>query len=539
MEENQNVTKKENVFTKLGGAVKSIVKDWNKPSGDNVVPNKEIAAFSFGGIGFKTLTAFGQYIQLAVSCLLLGSVYGIDAAHFAILFVISTVIGIAKTPLVSWIMDNTNTRFGKLRPYILFAGIPTVVGIIGLCFWVPIDGSLTARMIAIGVFYNIFLIGQQILLSAYAGLSQVITQNSGERNKILTISEFIANLGPSLLQLLFPTLAALIYGTEAAEEGRVALTYIKSYRLLFPIFAIVSLALGLLVLFFVKERAVVVTKEKEKKEEVKFVEGLKLVSKNYDFWAVTISRFFKGIKDWVVALMSWIFVYQFIGIDGYLGVATTVVTFGATIGMFLSPFIMKKFGNGKSAFGAFMLSAIATFAMIFTFKIHVMFFIIFMFVFYIAMGPQYILQTSITADALDEIQLKSGKRVEGFAQNFQAMFETLGGVASMGISLPLYAHYGLEGEEIDAVLKVADIREPVILWTIVAATAAAFISAIPFLFCKMTNKRHEEIVAELKALEAAAEATTAGVEDTPIANETQDTEVLEASEQLEIPTDKE
>ena len=503
MEENQNVTKKENVFTKLGGAVKSIVKDWNKPSGENVVPNKEIAAFSFGGIGFKTLTAFGQYIQLAVSCLLLGSVYGIDATHFAILFVISTVIGIAKTPLVSWIMDNTNTRFGKLRPYILFAGIPTVIGIIGLCFWVPIDGSLTARMVAIGVFYNIFLIGQQILLSSYAGLSQVITQNSGERNKILTISEFIANLGPSLLQLLFPTLAALIYGNEAAEEGRVALTYIKSYRLLFPIFAIISLALGLLVLFFVKERAVVVKKEEEKKEEVKFAEGLKLVSKNYDFWAVTISRFFKGIKDWVVALMSWIFVYQFIGIDGYLGIATTVVTFGATIGMFLSPFIMKKFGNGKSAFGAFMLSAIATFAMIFTFKIHVIFFIIFMFVFYIAMGPQYILQTSITADALDEIQLQSGKRVEGFAQNFQAMFETLGGVASMGISLPLYAHYGLEGEEIDAVLKVADIREPVILWTIVAATAAAFISAIPFLFCKMTNKRHEEIIAELKAREAA------------------------------------
>ena len=533
MEENQNAAKKENVFTKLGGAVKSIVKDWNKPSGDNVVPNKEIAAFSFGGIGFKTLTAFGQYIQLAVSCLLLGSVYGIDATHFAILFVISTVIGIAKTPLVSWIMDNTNTRFGKLRPYILFAGIPTVIGIIGLCFWVPIDGSLTARMVAIGVFYNIFLIGQQILLSAYAGLSQVITQNSGERNKILTISEFIANLGPSLLQLLFPTLAALIYGTEAAEEGRVALTYIKSYRLLFPIFAIVSLALGLLVLFFVKERAVVVKKEEEKKEEVKFVEGLKLVSKNYDFWAVTISRFFKGIKDWVVALMSWIFVYQFIGIDGYLGIATTVVTFGATIGMFLSPFIMKKFGNGKSAFGAFMLSAIATFAMIFTFKIHVMFFIIFMFVFYIAMGPQYILQTSITADALDEIQLQSGKRVEGFAQNFQAMFETLGGVASMGISLPLYAHYGLEGEEIDAVLKVADIREPVILWTIVAATAAAFISAIPFLFCKMTNKRHEEIIAELKAREATSVEDTSTTADEPVAV------VLEASEQIEIPTKEE
>ena len=51
---------KENVFKKLGGAIKSVVTDWNKPSGNNEVPNKEIAAFSFGGIGFKTLTGFGQ-----------------------------------------------------------------------------------------------------------------------------------------------------------------------------------------------------------------------------------------------------------------------------------------------------------------------------------------------------------------------------------------------------------------------------------------------------------------------------------------------
>ena len=495
MEENQNVTKKDNVFTKLGGAIKSVVKDWNKPSGNNEVPNKEIAAFSFGGIGYKTLTAFGQYIQLAATCALLGSIYNISPNNFAILFVISTIIGIAKTPLVSWIMDNTNTRFGKLRPYIVFAGIPTIIGIIGLCFWVPIDGSTVAKMVSIGIFYNIFLIGQQILLAAYAGLSQVISPHSGERNKILTISEFIANLGPSLLQLLFPTLAALLFGGQ---------TDITAYRVLFPIFAIVSFALGLLALFFVKERAVITKKEKE---EVKFIEGLKLVAKNFDFWAVSISRFFKGVKDWVVALVIWIFVYQFKDIEAFQGISTTVITFGATIGMFLSPFIMKKFGNGKSAFAVYLLSAIATGIMAFVFQIHVILFLIPMFIFYIAMGPQYILQTSITADALDEIQLQSGKRIEGFAQNFQAMFETLGGVASMGISLPMYAHYGL-GDDY-SVLYDASVREPIIRWTIIFSTLAALISAIPFLFCKMTNKRHEEIIAELKAREALAEGSQA------------------------------
>ena len=488
---------KQNVFQKLGGAIKSIVTDWNKPSGNNEVPNKEIAAFSFGGIGFKTLTAFGQYIQLAATCALLGSVYNISPNNFAILFVISTIIGLAKTPLVSWIMDNTNTKFGKLRPYIIFAGIPTILGIIGLVFWVPINGSTVAKMISIGVFYNIFLIGQQMLLATYAGLSQVISPHSGERNKILTISEFIANLGPSLLQLLFPTLAALFFANGQKD--------INAYRVLFPIFAVVSFALGLLVLFFVKERAVIV--KEEKKEQVKFTEGLKLIAKNFDFWAVSISRFFKGVKDWVVALVVWIFIYQFPKLEVYQGISTTIITFGATIGMFLSPFIMKKFGNGKSAFAVFLLSAIATGIMAFVFQIHVILFLIPMFVFYIAMGPQYILQTSITADALDEIQLQSGKRIEGFAQNFQAMFETLGGVASMGISLPMYAHYGL-GDDY-SVLEDAAIREPIIRWTIIFSTLAALLSAIPFLFCKMTNARHEEIIAELKAREAAAEALNA------------------------------
>ena len=523
--EEQNTQPKQNVFQKLGGAVKSIVTDWNKPSGNNEVPNKEIAAFSFGGIGFKTLTAFGQYIQLAATCALLGSVYNISPNNFAILFVISTIIGLAKTPLVSWIMDNTNTRFGKLRPYIIFAGIPTIVGIFGLCFWVPIDGSIVTKMVLIGIFYNIFLIGQQMLLATYAGLSQVISPHSGERNKILTISEFIANLGPSLLQLLFPTLAALFFANGQKD--------INAYRVLFPIFAIVSFALGLLVLFFVKERAVIVKEEKEK-EQVSFKEGLKLIAKNFDFWAVTVSRFFKGVKDWVVALVVWIFIYQFPKLEVYQGISTTIITFGATIGMFLSPFIMKKFGNGKSAFAVYLLSAIATGIMAFVFQIHVILFLIPMFVFYIAMGPQYILQTSITADALDEIQLQSGKRVEGFAQNFQAMFETLGGVASMGISLPMYAHYGL-GDDY-SVLEQAAVREPIIRWTIIFSTLAALLSALPFLFCKMTNKRHEEIIAELKAREALAEGNSEAALEAEVADEPTG-EVLEASDTIIAPAE--
>ena len=498
MDENSN--NKKSFSQTIKGAVSGFISHWSTPKEGNEVPNKEILTFSVGSMGLKTLTGMSNYIQLASTCVLTGTIYRLSPINIMILFIISTIIGVAKVPIMSMIVDNTNTKWGKFRPYSIFAGIPAFIGVFGLCFFVPIDGSNVVKMVLIGIFYNIYAIAQGLLLAEYAGISQVISSSTNERNKILAISEFLANLGPSILQLAFPVFAALFFGDETG------LTDIRSYRLLFPIFAGLSLGMMMLILFFTKERAII---PKGTKENIKFMQGLKIISKNADFWIVSTSRFFLGFKNALTLLLPWVCIY-IIKSSSAQGLIQTAVSVAFTPGMILAPFLMKKLGNNKSAFIAFGANALAAAFMLATFKIHWAFFAVGLFLFNFAMGPQFIMQKSITADALDEIQLQTGERIEGFAENFQMMFETLGGVLSQLCFTAIYAKYGL-GEDY-TVLYNPDVLQPIIAWTIGLAIVASILCAIPFLFSKMTPEKHEAIIKELQARKAAQEGT---LEETP------------------------
>lgn len=473
------------------GAVNDVKEHWNTPKENNYVPYKEIVAFSGGGIGVKTLNSMVAQINMSATCLLVGSIYKLSPSNIFILFVISNIISVLKTPLVGWLVDNTNTKIGKFRPYLLWAGIPCVIGVIGLTWLVPLNASVLTKMILIGIFYNILAISQQFYNNAYMGISQVISPNSNERSAIMSISEFIANLGPSIVQLVLPIVAHLLFGGEGLLD-------IKSYRILLPLFSIVGFLLGLIVLAKTEERVI---RPKEVKERVNFIAGFKQFAKNRDFWIVSIGRFVEGLRYAVSALLPWVCLYQLHN-SAMQGILSSVVAFANVPGMLLAPILIKKLGYRKFGFASFMLNAVTALIMLFTYKNGVAFFIIALFLFTFANGPQYIIQTSLTADALDEQQLKTGERIEGFVQNIQIMFATLGGFVSTAILTGIYEKFGLaagaDGTTNYAVLEDAAVRNPIISGCIIVAIIASVISAIPFLFCTMTEKKHDDIINQLK-----------------------------------------
>lgn len=496
----------------MANPIKTIVKDffaeWNQPKEGNQVSNKEMVAFSGGGIGIKTINGMITYIQLTATCLLMGTVYGLSPRNLLILFVISNIVSVVKTPLVSWIVDNTNTKIGKFRPYLLWAGIPCLIGVFGICFLVPVNGTTLQKMIAIGVFFNIYSISQQLYNNAYMGLSQVISTSTGERNKIMSISEFISNLGPSIVQLILPLFAGWFFGKE---EG---LLDIRAYRILLPAFSCIGFALGLIVMAFTKERVILV---KSHVQKVKFTDGLRLVGGNREFWIVTLSKFFGGFRAGIGMLLAWLCIYQLR--NSFLnGILPTFTSLAFIPGMLLAPLLMKKLGSGKAAFVSFMANCVAAIIMLLTFRRGYVFFIIALFLFNFASGPQYIMQTSITADALDEIQLKSGERVEGFAQNFHLMFEVIGNIGAQFAFMFIYEANGLvageDGNTDYSILYDDSIRNNIFRFVIIVGIIASLLSAVPFLFTKLTRKRHEEIIEELKAIKAKeeSEATETGIE---------------------------
>lgn len=113
---------------------------WQKPRKNEYVSYKEVFYFSVGGMGIKSLGSILSYMTLASTCLLFGTVYGLSPRHFVILTIITNIISLIKTPFVSMLVDNTHTKIGKFRPYLLWAGIPTVVGLIGMAY-VPLEAS--------------------------------------------------------------------------------------------------------------------------------------------------------------------------------------------------------------------------------------------------------------------------------------------------------------------------------------------------------------------------------------------------------------
>lgn len=485
----------------MGEKLNSLLLDfkahWEKPKKGNYVGYREVASLSVGGMGVKTVNSMMGYIQLAPTCLFVASVYGLSPRHIMLLFIITNIIGILKTPFISMLVDNTHTKIGKFRPYLLWAGIPSVLAVIALSWGVPLEASATTKAVLIGIYFNILSIAQPLYNNAYMGITQVVTPNSGERTNILGVTEFLGNLGPSIVQFLLPTLGGLIYGKETAMID------IRTYRLLLPVFALSGFAVGLLVLYFTKERVIEAeTPEEEKKERLSFKEGIRLISKNRYFWIVTISKFFDGFKGVPGTLLAWICTYQLMN-SAFEGIAKTIVSVGFTPGIILAPLLMKKLGSRNASFTAHLLNCIAAFVMLVSFKQGFWFFVISLFLYNFANGPQYIMQTSILSDGFDIQQDRDDVRIEGFAQNFQQMIATIGTIVSTVIFTFIYESNGLIADSVTgltdySVLANDAVRNPIISSVLIVVIVASLLSALPYLFCNLSRKDMDDIRVRLE-----------------------------------------
>lgn len=478
---------------------KDFVNHWKVPADGNLVSNEEMVAFSGGGVGVKTvMNMIGTQIQMVTTSLLFSAIYGLSPTYILYLFLVSSLIGVLKTPFTSWLIDNTNTKMGKFRPYLLWAGIPCIIGVIGVTWFVPVDGTAWEKIIVIAIFYSIACVGQQLYETAYIGLSQVITPNTKERGKILTVSEILANLGPSLVAIILPLLAKWMWGDNALASS------IMPYRILLPAFTVFGVCLGLVVMFRAEERAIVAKKAKNK---ISFKEGMSIIGKNRNFWLLCVARLFNLVRTIIGLLLPWVCAYQ-LGETAYQGLLATIVSFGFTPGMLIAPIIIKKLGVKKGQALFYGINVIAAVAMLFTFKYSLVFFVIFLFLYNFGLGPIYILQTTSAAEVYDELQLKSGKRIEGFGQNVMQMCQIIGMVAIQLVLTWVYNKYGLTGQDGTTdydLLYQASVREPIITWTILLAIGAGVISMLSSLFLNMSNKQHDEMIEKLKAIKNEAD----------------------------------
>lgn len=468
------------IVSKVGNVVKDFFRHWNKPGEGNYVANKETIAYSLGGMGVQFIAAIAGQILLQANCLLIGSVYGLKPTDLAMLLMINTIFSIVIQPFKSWIIDNTPGNRGKARPWILWLGPPCAI-LMSLTAFIPLSWSKQTILICVGVLYILMNFIYQFYLGMYTQLVQLLTPNTNERAKIISISSIIYSLAPTITGAIFPLIAT------AFDMGQVDQNF---YKVIFPLFSFLGCGLGFLAFFGTKERIIMPRNQVQK---VKFVDGFVKICKNRYFWINNIATWFNFARAAVTGSMTWAYVYMLQN-EVIQSAASLVIGTASLVGMVMGPFIIKKIGKKNTVLVTDAAIAISMVPLVFYNNN----FYIFAAACYIAFwgtAVQIITAPAMSADALDYQQWRTGDRLEGFSQNF-AIINSLVAIGTNYIIPFINEYYGLINDY--DVLYDEAIRTPMLSALALLAVIGAVLHGIPFLFWNMTEKDQERMIEDLK-----------------------------------------
>lgn len=126
----------------LGGKINSecryVKTYWSKAPKNRYLSFKETAAYCIGGIGINAASMVPTFLTLSYGMYVAAA---LNLSNDMIMWVgiVTSVITILRSPLISYLVDNTNTKYGKFRPYLDAYTLPYNDSFDGL------DASIDAR----------------------------------------------------------------------------------------------------------------------------------------------------------------------------------------------------------------------------------------------------------------------------------------------------------------------------------------------------------------------------------------------------------
>ncbi len=503
---------KESLSTKITTGVATLKKHWKTPPDGYYVNYKEFLNMALGSGSVSFLSVIISWTTIAINIPMMISYFKVSTGFVFIAGIIASLFGLVRAPILSMMIDNSNSKKGKFKPFLPWTSILTV-----LCFtfipfipqaWVdnilfsfdipsiPVFAVAASHIeVSLGSFVMFMLIQigtffYTLLTQCLVGIEQTISPVSQERANIGAFKGLISNIPSSVVNIIIPLVAGIVFASSADPMNNIEL-----YRWAFPICGIGGIAFVFFAYFGTEERTVV---HKEYVAKVKFSEGAKQLFTNKYFWIITIFNIVVGIRG-NINMYLWICNYAIGGQSGAfaLTVCNMVLNNALVPGMLVGPWMIKKMGKRNVMLLSTVGFTIMAFMQLFTLKSP---YLMLVAVFFqnLFNGLSYI-ATIMVPDVLDYQQWKTGKRLEGFWQNCNAFVMTLCGLFTSAL-MPLFMSFGGVGfgDNIDTALKNPDIMYGTFKSVTWLGIIASVICVIPIIFYDLSEKKHADYIRALK-----------------------------------------
>ena len=420
--------------------------------------------------------------------------FGAFAALLPIVSVIFVVFG--NLTIGRWI-DNTKTKAGKARPYML-ASIPLLVAAILLIFSSPNNGTVM-EMLWIALSYNLYYaLAYPCYYTAHSSMVSLSTRDTNKRGLLATTSNAAlvaaAGIGASIL---VPVLLQSYMFVYDGWELDAAASY-SHWRVLSIVFSLVTAAGILIEFYFTKERVTEETMDQPAEERIPAERHRAACFSSRYWWMVMLYVLFylmgQLIKNTSMSFYSrWMFESVLWAEDPEKASGALMSALGfigglpAALCMFIVWPLANKFGKQRAIVTGLTLSlagGLVAFLGVHDFKI------VCAGVALKAIGivPSQFILLALISDVLDHLEAENGFRSDGFTMSvYSAIMVGLLGLA-MGIVSGLLGFAGYDA----SLVRQPKAVENVLILTYLGLDLIAFTISVILLWRMDVEKYSEE-----------------------------------------------
>jgi GPH family glycoside/pentoside/hexuronide:cation symporter len=294
------------------------------------VPFVQKAAFGAGHLVNNLLPG-----ALGVFMFFLLTAFGMDPFLAGLLGGLPRIFDALTDPIMGFISDNTNSKYGRRRPYI-FAGA-ILSGLLFIVLWqLDETNSTTYNFWYFLLFSLVYLIGNTIFSTPLIGLGYEMTSDYNERTRLMAFSQTMGQIA----WMIVPWFWVLIADPDLFN------TQAEGVRKLSIIVGAICIVLGILPAIFCRG---IDSSNMGNRKEISFktlfsnltdlFQGIVQVSKNRPFMRLCAATFlvFNGFQ--MVASFSY-FIIVFYMFNGDYGLAGNWPAWFSTISAFVTAFMV-------------------------------------------------------------------------------------------------------------------------------------------------------------------------------------------------------